>query len=215
MVRIAIILCLILLATPALADDTHAIHLEIFRNSTGHVQLVRVDNGSYQNCEGGDCFVEVPNTTVRWLPCNQTDAVEIAEEVVDELRKHPNYQPLSEERIDAIVVNSSTFMKDSWMAWADMTLMPNVATLAQYKGDLGNCTQELREAQMSRQNIIDKHQPEIENYERRIADLEADNKIYTWGILGALVIGGLFLLKEKGFIARKYSDKVKNKRGRI
>jgi len=207
------LLCLILLATPALADnDTHSVHLEIFCNSTGHIQLVSIDSGSYQNCVGGDCYVEIPNTTVRWLPCEQVDADEIAGEVVEKLRKYPSYQPLSEEQIDSIVANSSTFMKDSWVAWADGTLMPNVATLEQSKSDLSNCTWELREAQMSKQNILDRHQPEINMYEQRISELESANKIYSYSILGGIVVALLFLLKEKGILSRNLYDRTKRKR---
>lgn len=205
--------CLLLLAAPALADDVHTAHLEVFCNSTGHVHLVSIDGGTYQNCEGGDCYVTLPNTTTRWLPCNQTDAAEIAEAVVREMDRYPNYQPLTEKRIDAVVINSSTFMKDSWMEWAERTLMPNLKKLRQGEDDLGNCTQKLREMEMSKQNIIDRHQPEIKAYEDRIERLESDETWYQRFLLGSWVIALLFILMEKGVVSKNLYDRVKG-RGR-
>jgi hypothetical protein len=125
-IRALCILFFLLLAGPAIADDTHSAHLEIFCNSTGHIQLVSIDGGSYQNCDGGDCWVEMPNSTTLWMPCNDTNSSEIAQEVLDELQKDGDFKPLSEDLIKSITINSSTYMKDSWMSWAENTLMPNV-----------------------------------------------------------------------------------------
>ena len=213
MIRIAFALCLLLLAAPALADDdTHTAHIEIFCNSTGHIQLVSIDGGTYQNCDGGDCWIEMPNTSTRWMPCNETNISDIAEEIVSELEDSADFKPLSEERIDSIVVNSSTYMKDSWMDWAAGTLLPNIAAQEKTKGELANCTWKLREAEMSKQNMVDKHQPEIQGYKDRIEGLESDNTWYGRFVIGGILLAVFFLLKEKGIISRKAYDKYKRKR---
>lgn len=215
MIRIAALLCLLLLAAPVLAvNSTHTAHLEIFCNTTGHIQLISIDGGAYQNCAGGDCWITMPNSTTIWLPCNHSaaNASEIAKEIVDELTKDADFKPLSEERIDAIAINSSTYMKDSWMAWAEGTLMPNIAMQDKTKGDLDNCTWKLREAEMSRQNIIDKHQPEIQGYKDRIEGLESENVWYGRFMLVGMLLVLLFVLKEKGILSRKSYDKYKRKR---
>lgn len=131
---------------------------------------------------------------------------------MDELTKDADFKPLSEERIDSITVNSSTYMKDSWMSWAENTLMPNIATQDKTKGDLDNCTWKLREAEMSKQNIIDKHQPEIQGYKDRIEGLESENVWYGRFMLVGMLLVLLFVLKEKGILSRKSFDKYKRKR---
>lgn len=211
--RIHGIMILLLIVSPALAEnDTHAVHLEIFCNSTGHVQLISIDGGEYQNCASGNCWIAVPNTTTRWIPHNETEAAEIAREVVSELHKYPNYKPLSEERIKSISVNSSTYVKDSGIEWATKTLMPNIQTLDSAKDDLRNCTTKLREAEMSRQNIIDMHKPEIESYTERIAGLESDTWWYQVFIIGGISVCVLFLLKERGILAGNLFDRVKRRK---
>jgi hypothetical protein len=188
--------------------------LWVFCNTTGHIQLVSVDGGAYQDCAGGDCWITMANSTTIWLPCNQStaNAAEIAEEIADELQKYTDFKPLSEERINSITINSSTYMKDSWMSWAENTLMPNIAAQDKTKGDLDNCTWKLREAEMSRQNIIDKHQPEIQGYKDRIEGLESENVWYGRFMIGGILLVVLFLLKEKGILSRKVFDKTKRKR---
>ena len=154
----------------------------------------------------------MPNMSTRWLPCNQTNGSEIAKEIMDELKTTADFKPLSEDRIDSIVINSSTYMKDSWMDWAAGTLMPNVAAQEKTKGELSNCTWKLREAEMSKQNIVDKHQPEIQGYKDRIEGLESDNTWYGRFVIGGILLAVFFLLKEKGIISRKAYDKYKRKR---
>jgi hypothetical protein len=200
-----------LLAGPVIADDTHSAHLEIFCNSTGHIQLVSIDGGSYQNCDGGDCWVEMPNSTTLWMPCNDTNSSEIAQEVLDELQKDGDFKPLSEDLIKSITINSSTYMKDSWMSWAENTLMPNVEAQDKTKEDLSNCTWKLREAEMSKQNLIDKHQPEIKGYTDRIANLESDNMLYGRFLIGGILLAVLFLLKERGILSKNLFDRTKRR----
>ena len=211
MIRALCILFFLFLAGPAIADDTHSAHLEIFCNSTGHIQLVSIDGGSYQNCDGGDCWVEMPNSTTLWMPCNDTNSLEIAQEVLDELQKDGEFKPLSEDLIKSITINSSTYMKDSWMSWAENTLMPNVEAQEKTKGDLSNCTWKLREAEMSKQNLIDKHQPEIEGYTDRIAKLESDNTWYGRFLIGGILLAVLFLLKERGILSKNLFDRTKRR----
>lgn len=211
MIRTLLIIFFLVLVGPSLADDTHSAHLEIFCNSTGHIQLVSIDNGSYQTCDGGECFIEIPNSTTRWIPCDDADAAEIAKEVVYKLENHSNYKPLSEERIESIAINSSTYMKDSWMSWAENTLMPNVEAQEKTKGELSNCTWKLREAELSKQNIIDKHNPEIKVYEDRIAKLESENTWYGRSIIVGILVAVLFLLKERGILSKNSFDKTKRR----
>lgn len=211
LIRTLCILFFLLLAGPAIADDTHTAHIEIFCNSTGHIQLVSIDDGTYQKCEGGDCWIEMPNTSTRWMPCNNTNVSEIAKGIVNELEKYPNYQPLSEERIESVTINSSTYMKDSWMSWAENTLMPNVEAQDKTKGELSNCTWKLREAETSKQNLVDKHQPEIQGYKDRIAKLESDNTWYGRFLIGGVLLAVAFLLKEKGLWSRNIFDKTKRR----
>jgi len=206
-----VIFFLVVFVGPTLADDTHTTHLEVFCNSTGHIQLVKIDGGSYQDCDGGDCWVEMPNSTTLWMPCDDADAEEIAKEVVYKLENHSNYKPLSEERIESIAINSSTYMKDSWMSWAENTLMPNVEAQEKTKGELSNCTWKLREAELSKQNLVDTHQPEIKGYEDRIAQLESDNMWYGRFLIGGIFLGILFLLKERGILSKNVFDKTKRR----
>ena len=208
---ISAILCLLLLSGGALAEDTHTAHIKIFCNSTGHIQLVSIDNGSYQSCNGGDCFIDLPNTTTRWMPCNDTNASAIAKEIVDELKMDSCFKPLSEERIDSITINSSTYMKDSWMAWAEGTLLPNVEAQEKTEGDLANCTWKLREVETSKQNIVDTHNHEIRGYTERIADLESDNIWYGRFLVGGILLAVVFLLKEKGLLSKNLFDKTKRR----
>lgn len=208
---IAAIFCLLLLAGPAIADDTHNAHIEIFCNSTGHIQLVSVDGGTYQTCEGGSCWIKLPNTTTRWMPCNNTNSSDIAKEIIDELQKNGDFKPLSEERIDSITINSSTYMKDSWMAWAEGTLLPNVDAQERTKGELSNCTWKLREVETSKQNIVDSHNNEIRGYTDRIADLESDNMWYGRILVGCTLLAVVFLLKEKGIWSKNIFDKTKRR----
>ena len=208
---IAAILCLLLLSGSVLAEDTHTAHIKIFCNSTGQIQLVSIDGGSYQTCAGGDCFIELPNTTTRWMPCNDTNASDIVKGVVEELQKNGNFKPLSEERIDSIAINSSTYMKDSWMAWAEGTLLPNVELQEKTKGDLENCTWKLREIETSKQNIVDTHNYEIRGYTERIADLESDNMWYGRILIGGILLALVFLLKEKGIWSKNIFDKTKRR----
>ena len=211
MIRTLLVIFFLVLVGPTLADDTHTAHLEVFCNSTGHIQLVSIDNGSYQTCDGGECFIEIPNSTTRWMPCDNADASEIAKEVVYKLENHSNYKPLSEERIESIAINSSTYMKDSWMSWAENTLMPNVEAQEKTKGELSNCTWKLREAELSKQNLVDKHHPEIQVYEDRIAKLESDNMWYERFLIGGILIAVLFLLKERGILSKNVFDKTKRR----
>ena len=212
-IRTAVLLCFLLLAAPALADDAHTAHLEIFCNATGYIQLISVDGGAYQNCDGGDCYIELPNTSTRWLPCNQANATDIAEAVVREMDRYPNYQPLTEKRIDAIVVNSSTFWKDSMTDLWYNTVMANVDEMDAVKGDLGNCTQKLREVEMAKQNIIDRDQPEKKAYEDQIKRLKHDVVWYQRFLLGGWFIALLLILVEKGLVSKNLYDQVKG-RGR-
>jgi len=210
--RTAALLCLLLLAAPALADDdTHTAHLEVFCNATGHVHLVSVDGGTYQDCADGDCYVTIPNMTTRWLPCNQTDAAEIADEVVRELQQYPNYAPLTEKRIDSIVINSSTFMKDSWMEWAENTLMVNVGKQRQSESDLMNCTSKVEKLELSNQNMLDRQQPEAKAYEDQIERLESDNVWYQRFLIGGWLVALIFILKEKGIGSKNVYDRFKRR----
>lgn len=208
---ISAILCLLLLSGSALAEDTHTAHIKIFCNSTGHVQLVSIDGGSYQTCNGGDCFIELPNTTTLWMPCNDTNASDIAKEIIDELQKDSDFKPLSEDRIDSIAINSSTYMKDSWMSWAENTLLPNVEAQEKTKGELSNCTWKLREVETSKQNIVDTHNYEIRGYTERIEDLESDNTWYGRILVGGLLLAVVFLLKERGILSKNIFDKTKRR----
>jgi len=208
---ISAILCLLLLSGGSLAEDTHTAHIKIFCNSTGHIQLVSIDGRSYQTCNGGDCFIDLPNTTTRWMPCNNTNASDIAKEIIDELQKDPDFKPLSEERIDSITINSSTYMKDSWMSWAENTLLPNVETQKATKDVLSNCTWKLREIETSTQNIVDTHNNEIRGYTERIADLESDNMWYGRFMVGGILLVLVFLLKEKGLLSKNLFDKTKRR----
>ena len=89
LVRIVALLCLLLIAAPVDASETHTAHLKIFCNTTGHVQLISIDGGTYQECAGGDCRILIPNSTTVWLPCNHSsaNASEIAKELADVLQK--------------------------------------------------------------------------------------------------------------------------------
>ena len=90
--------------------------------------------------------------------------------------------------------------------------MVNIATQDRIQGDLDNCTWKLREAEMSKQNVIDKHQPEIQGYKDRIEGLESDNVWYGRFMILGIVVVVLFLLKEKGILSRKAFDRYKRKR---
>jgi hypothetical protein len=211
LIRTLLVIFFLVLVGPAIADDTHTAHIKIFCNSTGHIQLVSVDNGSYQTCNGGECFVEIPNSTTRWMPCDDADAEEIAKEVVYRLENHSNYKPLSEERIESIAINSSTYVKDSLVALWDNTYIPNVEAQENTKEELSNCTWKLREAELSKQNLVDKHQPEIKGYEDRIAQLESDNIWYGRFLIGGILIAVVFLLKERGIMSKNVFDKTKRR----
>ena len=145
------------------------------------------------------------------MPCNDTNASDIVKGVVEELQKNGNFKPLSEERIDSIAINSSTYMKDSWMAWAEGTLLPNVELQEKTKGDLENCTWKLREIETSKQNIVDTHNYEIRGYTERIADLESDNMWYGRFLVGGILLALVFLLKEKGIWSKNIFDKTKRR----
>lgn len=90
--------------------------------------------------------------------------------------------------------------------------MPNIDAQEKTKGDLENCTWKLREAETSRQNIIDRHQPEIQGYKDQIESLESDNMWYGRFMIGGILLVVIFLLKEKGILSRKAYDKYKRKR---
>jgi hypothetical protein len=87
----------------------------------------------------------------------------------------------------------------------------NVEAQDKTKEDLSNCTWKLREAEMSKQNLIDKHQPEIKGYTDRIANLESDNMLYGRFLIGGILLAVLFLLKERGILSKNLFDRTKRR----